>query len=514
MTAYPWCYPKVAAANGTAGTAFFIDTLQSAFAIGSNVNGTQGTGTLTGAVSSPVAVAGGKTWLEMYVYSATYGLDSNGFMWGTGINTVGQIGNGNVTQQSSMVQVAGGIRWKSMVEVIVQGLGVAQMTGGSNFGGIDVAGQAWMWGANNTGQLGTNVAGGATSSPVLVVGGFKWTQIATTSASSASGGISGGITTTGDAYLWGVLDAGAGGNGTASQVQSSPVLVSGGIKWQYLLPLPNATAGAGSPVMGFDVNYQLWSWGFNSGGILGQGLNPSTTGSTSSPALVAGGLRWLAAPGTWTFTWGAGINAGFNFLAIDSNFDLYGWGTNPISTGILGVGDGNPRSSPTLVVGGLKWVQVWSGSDNWWGIATTGDLYACGGNVNGQLGDGTVVAKSSPVLVAGGLKWAIGAAPKSTVLNQEWVVALTQGGQAYGWGLNAAGQNGDGASVTPHSSPVLVVGGKAWLINQAAPFCMSTDVNPGVAHPVTVSRLNATFPIRGVQLPMGPSRYISVDYDQ
>ncbi len=137
-------------------------------------------------------------------------------------------------------------------------------------------------------------------------------------------------------------------------------------------------------------------------------------------------------------------------LFLNRDGDCYACGSNV--NGQLGTGDVASRSSPVLVVGGVAFKKVIAGQAFNLGLDSFGAAWAWGLNANGQLGDGTVVPKSSPVLVLGGLVFTDIAAGEASAM------AITAAGALYSWGLNANGQLGHG-DVTPKSSPVAVLGG-------------------------------------------------------
>ena len=147
--------------------------------------------------------------------------------------------------------------------------------------------------------------------------------------------------------------------------------------------------------------------------------------------------------------------------ALTEGGDLYMWGVN--SSLQLGVGDTTTRSSPTAVLGGLKFVEVASQSGSSFGISTTGDLYAWGAGTSGALGVGDIFARSSPTLVLGGLKFSkvfAGGGTWFAGTNQAWqsTMGITVSGDLYAWGSNNHGCLEDGG-ILPKSSPVLVLGG-------------------------------------------------------
>jgi len=318
--------------------------------------------------------------------------------------------------------------------------------------GIRADGTLYSWGANNQGRLGQNTAATvSTSSPVLVAGGFtNWIQ------ASAGFSHSLGIRANGELYSWGNNGQGELGQNIATAVsRSSPVLVAGGfVDWKQI------SAGANLS-LGVRANGTLYSWGSNLAGQLGQ--NIATTVSRSSPVLVAGGFtNWIQASA-----------GGVHSLGLRATGQLYAWGAN--GSGRVGDNTGIPKSSPVLVAGGFTdWIQASAGYTHNLGIRANGTLYAWGGNAVGQLGQNTAAdgGRSSPVLVVGGFTDWISASVSSTdTIITPHSLGVRSNGTLYAWGDNGSGRLGVNDS-SNRSSPVLVLGG----------FTDWVDASAGVQH--------------------------------
>ena len=83
---------------------------------------------------------------------------------------------------------------------------------------------------------------------------------------------------------------------------------------------------------------------------------------------------------------------------------------------------------------------------------TGGDVWAWGGNWNGELGDGTTTDRLSPVQVSG-------LTEVTAIAGGRWghSLALKSDGTVWAWGYNQYGQLGDGTT-TSRSIPVQVSG--------------------------------------------------------
>jgi alpha-tubulin suppressor-like RCC1 family protein len=347
------------------------------------------------------------------------------YTWGYG--AIGTLGNGGSVAVSQPVAVL------NSVTTSFNQLFAGFDAGTPCFIGINNAGDAYFWGgtANGEGGIGSVVS---TSSPVPVLGGLKWSSISI-NGSSGLGQLTLGLTMAGVAYGWGNNLNGILGIGNATP-QSSPVAVLGGLTFKQLI------AGYNTAI-GLTTAGAAYCWGLNTSGQLGNG-NVTTS---SSPQAVLGGLTFVSVAVDQQ-----SVSASTTCFGLTAAGALYAWGVN--TSGQLGVGDVNPRSSPVLVLGGLTWKSVTVVNGCVLGLTTAGVAYGWGSNFVGVIGNGNITPQSSPVAVLGGLTFS------QLLLNPvaNFALGLTTAGAAYGWGANANGQLGTG-DVTARSSPVAVLGG-------------------------------------------------------
>ena len=118
--------------------------------------------------------------------------------------------------------------------------------------------------------------------------------------------------------------------------------------------------------------------------------------------------------------------------------------------GQLGDGGTANRGRPTLVAGGLRYIEVYAGGNHTCGITTTNRAYCWGANGSGQLGDGTTTERHQPVAVANGSFVQIRAGYRHTC-------AVNASNVAFCWGDNTWGQLGDN-SKTRRLKPVRLAG--------------------------------------------------------
>ncbi|MCP8614531.1 InlB B-repeat-containing protein, partial [Bifidobacterium asteroides] len=264
----------------------------------------------------------------------------------------------------------------------------------------------------------------------------------------------------GNLYAWGSNGSGQLGDGTTTS-RDRPVMVQKpqgapqGFTWKQA-SLGNAFTAA----IGSDGN--LYAWGLNSSGQLGDG----TTTSRSTPTLVA--KPQGAAQG---FAWKQASLGGAHAAAIGTDGQLYAWGGN--GNGQLGDGTATSRTTPTLVAkpqgapAGFAWKQASLGNGHSAAIGSDGQLYAWGGNYYGQLGDGTATSRSTPVMVGKPQGAPQGFAWKQASLGNAFTAAIGSDGNLYAWGLNSSGQLGDGTTTSrstpaPAGKPQGAAKGFAW----------------------------------------------------
>ena len=201
-----------------------------------------------------------------------------------------------------------------------------------------------------------------------------------------------------------------------------------------------------------DEDGQIWAWGSNTWGQLGNG----TTTSSNIPLKVdmtgvLAGVDVVAVAAGW-----------WHSMALDSEGRVYTWGRN--FHGALGDGTTTNRTTPVGVGGLLESERVTAisigtssadATEATLSAALTDDgrVFTWGSGRQGSLGIGsTPTQQVTPALVAGALEGLrvvqIDAAGRT-------VVALTDEGQIFTWGYRVNGSMGNGVATTGvNSSPV------------------------------------------------------------
>jgi alpha-tubulin suppressor-like RCC1 family protein len=261
------------------------------------------------------------------------------------------------------------------------------------------------------------------------------------------------LTITGAAYCWGFNGHGELGNGDTAAVNSTPVAVAGGLKFQTL-----SVSKVDGVTCGLTADGVAYCWGDNSGGQLGDG----TRTDRLTPTPVAGGL---------SFTSIAVGNSHACGVAMSGT--AYCWGTTP--NGAFGDGTVGTHLAPTATAAGLLLESIVAGSDYTCALTTDGAAYCWGLGVQGQLGNGEAVIRRTPVPVAGGLTFfGLAAGGMSTC-------GVTFGLETYCWGLNLTGTLGDG-TFSRRLVPVPVSGGLTFQSISAGFETMCGVTEAGTGH--------------------------------
>ena len=192
--------------------------------------------------------------------------------------------------------------------------------------------------------------------------------------------------------------------------------------------------------------FELWMWGYNNQGDLGQ--NDRTY--RSSPVQV---------PGDWYGMWSAAGGGGYNMTAEKAIGTLWCWGKN--DWGNFGSNFAAKRSSPVQTPG-TTWAQVDTGEYSTRATKTDGTLWSWGYDYYGSLGQnqspGAPAATSSPVQVPG-TTW--GTEDGSISGGTFTGYGVKTDGTLWSWGLNDSGNLGLNDR-TKYSSPVQVGSDTTW----------------------------------------------------
>ena len=238
---------------------------------------------------------------------ATFGIKEDGTLWSWGWNDQGRLGlnQSTPTKISSPTQIPG-TNWQAVKAQGYNGDSVVMAT--------KTDGTLWIWGRNHQGQLGQNDRT-QRSSPVQVPG-TNWgtsdtsIDIFNNRAFCCSGGKSSFcIKQDNTLWAWGGSPSGALGLNSNTH-RSSPTQIPG--TWGSINGL-STNGGNGVFTAGIRQNGDMYMWGYNFYGILGQ--NNRT--HYSSPRQI---------PGTWKIDGCAGGGSKAAMLAVKANGTFWSWG--------------------------------------------------------------------------------------------------------------------------------------------------------------------------------------------
>ena len=320
------------------------------WAWGYNVDGRLGDGSTTMRFS-PVPTGGNASWTAATAgYAHSLGIQSDGTLWAWGDGADGRLGNGNLNShtQNTPVQVGVATNWRAI------------SAGQAHSLAIKSNGTLWAWGYNGQGQLGVGDAI-SRSAPTQIGTANDWVTVAAGYLHTLA------IKSDGSLWTWGLNQQGQLGNGSTID-SNTPVQVGSATNWV-------AIAGGQSHSLAVRADGTLWAWGIEGSGRLGNGS--SSANIQSSPVQVGLGANW------------ASVSAGATHsLAIRSDGSLWAWGSG--DNGMLGTGDNNSRSIPTLVIRGrnLPWSAAGAGGYHSMGIQSDGTLWGWGSAQGGRLGTG------------------------------------------------------------------------------------------------------------------------------
>jgi alpha-tubulin suppressor-like RCC1 family protein len=316
-------------------------------------------------------------------------------------------------------------------------------------------GQLYAFGENYAGELGNpNVNDEPQPNPALVT---LPGEAGPVTQAAAGGGFSLAVTSSGQLYAFGENVYGQLGNETNLKnifaANPTPALVN----------LPGATGpviqAAGGEFFSLAVTStgQLYAFGSNFSGELGTKTNYRTDAPNPTPALVT--LPGATGPVTEVAA------GGRHSLALTSTGQLYAFGSD--IEGQLGMPPSGLLSDPTPTLVSLPGATgpvsaIAAGAYFSLAATSSGQLYAFGENVYGQLGnptnDLTDEPNPTPTLVT--LPGEVGPVIQ-VAAGQDHSLALTASGQLYAFGMNAYGQLGIPAgpeypTIEAHPTPTLV----------------------------------------------------------
>lgn len=283
-----------------------------------------------------------------------------------GYNGYGQLGNATTTYSSIPVRTG------NLHGVTAVAAGVFHSLA------LKSDGTVWAWGSNTQGQLGAGSAVVSDYSTIPVQVGWATTGVPLTNIQAiAANGYDSLALANGNVWAWGFNESGQLSIDPATTgASAAPIQVQG-------LPAGEATAIAAGAAFNYAVvNGEVWAWGNNDTGQLGDG----TAVSKFTPVRV---LTAVDTPLTGIVRVAAGIGHG---LALDQSGNVWAWGYNFF--GQLGKNSQIDSSyavkvskdSAGTLLADVTDIRAFGSSSM---AKSGGHWYAWGDNYYGQLGIGT-----------------------------------------------------------------------------------------------------------------------------
>lgn len=242
---------------------------------------------------------------------------------------------------------------------------------------------------------------------------------------------------------WGANNEGMLGDGTATN-RSNPTRVA----------FPPGFVGAAKVVTNhvncgycIDLNGQLWSWGRNAWGNLGDGTTTNRRWPQNVSLLTSNSIYGKTVVGVYV---PCGIEDAMTVMVLCSDGTLHGCGYN--NFGQLGNGNNTNQSYFVAVTGlpaGQTVVDFAFGRQLYTSaiaVMSGGRAYVWGYNGDYNLGDGTTTSRNTPLLQNYGALLVPTVTKCGAGAQNMFVIAST--GILYGWGANSFGQVGVGSTAT------------------------------------------------------------------
>jgi alpha-tubulin suppressor-like RCC1 family protein len=483
ITRWNW---KDFSANDDGTLSAGITTTGGLYAWGLGTSGQLGDNTVV-SKSSPVKI-GSRSWSKVSTGGAHIAaIDINGTLYAWGLGTSGQLGDNTIVSKSSPVQIASGTSWTFV------------SAGTSHTTAIDTTGKLYAWGLNTSGQLGDGTAV-SKSAPVII--GIPTTysvfmfppsqQLSVPNSANYNFG-----TTPFTVEMW-FNSADARNAILASYWNTSNALRA----WQIgvnssMIPFVNIN-GVATTLLNSAVTIVSW----NHLAFVGNGttmylyLNGVSQGTPIAQSFtsVATDALWIGQNGEGGTNQYHGYISNFRIVkgtaVYTSNFTPPITPLTAVANTVLltcnsgTIVDNSGLNVPVTVVGGApvsrfvplntnaSWTAISAGASHTTAIDTLGNLYTWGFNSTNQLGDGTTISKTTPVQIypSNISTW------KKVSIDYSHALAIRNSDSSlWTWGLNNAGQLGDGTTI--NKSTPIKIGNSSWAqVAGNGSFSMAIDV--------------------------------------
>ena len=401
-----------------------------------------------------VAVAASATALLVLPVAAAGAAAPAGVLFGFGNNFSGQLGN---TTKNNTIEPN-----PTPTQIVLPGEvgAVTQTSSGGQFSlAVTATGQLFAFGDNHYGQLGSTTNSG-TSTPNPTPTRVKLPgEVGAVTQIAAGYGFSLVLTASDQLYGFGNNDSGELGNTTNNGTNNGAFIPN---PHPVRVGLPGQVGTITQIAAGYDHTLvvtssgQLYAFGYNGSGDLGNPINDDIDVANPTPTLVTlpgqvGGVTQAAA-------------GGFHSLVLTASGQLYAFGENIFGQLGIAANSGTAVDNPVPALVTLpgqigRVTQIATGYNHSLAVTASGQLYAFGNNRFGQLGNatnnGTDTASATPTQVTlPGQKGAI----TQIAAGYGHSLVVTADGQLFVFGDNLDGQLGIAAnSGTANANPTPTV---------------------------------------------------------
>jgi alpha-tubulin suppressor-like RCC1 family protein len=262
---------------------------------------------------------------------------------------------------------------------------------------VKTDGSLWVWGSNQYGARGDGSSGDVLTVPVQVPLSVHVTTPSRLGkhAVAVGAGVYAAIDTDGQVWTWGVNWNGRLGDGTTTSRYTPARVKRSATANDYLTGIVSIAAGGGT-IAAVDADGTIWTWGAGTNGALGNGF---TDDSSYPVQVVAANASNQGVPLVGVTEVACG-SSGF-CIALGRGGSVYAWGNNAFSQ--LGLAGGGALSIATNVPLGVAVDAIAAGAAHSIAHGKDGNVYGWGYNGRGQLGTGsTGVAQAPPVIMSAG----------------------------------------------------------------------------------------------------------------
>ena len=353
-------------------------------------------------------------------------LMADGTVRGWGGNGFGQVGDGTTASRA--------------LPTTITGLsGIAAIDAGATYSvALASSGAVLTWGNNPEGQLGVNPTVAYRASPGAVSGLTSIQAIAAGRAHIVA------LRSDGSVWTWGANNFGQLGYSTSPQMLSYvPLQVPG-------LGSIVSIGTAGDSSFAVTIDGQVWAWGANASGQLGDG---TVGGNRSTPMAMSNGASAVAI-----------VGGSAHALILKRDGTVWAVGNNAFGQLGFNTASGAPASTPQQIPGLTGIARIGAGDSTSYAVAQDGSAWAWGLNAPGLIGDGTATVRGTPVPIAGaGLNWL------------PWIPVIGTPSGTYGVDQNPVITNADASAVMrytvngldPTASDTTIAAGSSLAIGQS-----------------------------------------------